>query len=141
MSLKWPWVSRAAYDALAAELDAERKRARRRGRRGTATEEWRKISAGVFGQQMAAGLAEPVGRGAPVVNMADATADTTGTLRVNETTEVFITHGIQRAIREAAGGDRPLARHLRTFALEQLAAEVDERDVIAAIRRGQQVAL
>lgn len=108
--MRWPWVSRAEYEKVVAELEAERQRARRREKRNSPR------------------AVEMIGTGEDAG--VEVTATSTG-----------FPSAIAKAIREVAGADRPLARHLRQFAAEQIAAEIPEREIVAAIRRGEEVAL
>jgi hypothetical protein len=110
--MKWPFVSRAKYDALVVELDAERKRARRRERRQ-------------LDHSADAGK---------MIDAADATADT-----ATDAAEPRKPDPVAQAIRQVAGLDRALARHLRAFAEEARARDMNERDIVKAIRTGQEV--
>lgn len=47
---------------------------------------------------------------------------------------------ITHAIRTIAGNDAPLARHLRQFADEQIAAQVPVKQIVSAIYNGVEVA-
>lgn len=46
---------------------------------------------------------------------------------------------VEKAIRETAGTDRAMTRHLRVFALDQMAAEIPEHTIAKLIRVGAEV--
>jgi hypothetical protein len=139
--MKWPFVSRAKYEAMGKrweEADRERSKwerwyfdataaiAKMTAREEEARQEREKRAAARRAQRAAKRV---------TIDMADATADTA----TGEPTEPRKPDPIAQAIRAVAGQDKALARHLRAFADEARSREVPERDIVKAIRTGQEV--
>lgn len=128
--MKWPFVSRAKYEETVREMTATEEALLRELNAWETREAERRTELAV---RAAARRAQRAAKRV-TIDAADATADT-----ATDAAEPRKPDPVAQAIRQVAGLDRALARHLRAFAEEARARDMNERDIVKAIRTGQEV--